>query len=138
MPEKNDTFSIPNAPEIKFLPMIKAKDTTLDIYLPGETFHMVKYLKDTSLSDAVLRPYVGRYYCPELECFYGIELKDHQLYLTNAKYSDTKITRISRDHLSNDFWWMNHLKVRWNKRNEVEGFDVNSGRIMHLKFDKVK
>ena len=55
-----------------------------------------------------------------------------------AKYSDTKITRISRDHLSNDFWWMNHLKVRWNKRNEVEGFDVNSGRIMHLKFDKVK
>ena len=138
IPEKNDTFSIPQAPEIKFVPSIKSKDTTLAIYLPGETFHMMKYQKDTSVSDAILRSYVGRYYCPELECFYGIELKDHQLYLTNAKYSDAKITRINKDHLVNDFWWMNHLKIRWNKQNQVEGFDVNSGRIMHLRFDKVK
>jgi CubicO group peptidase (beta-lactamase class C family) len=138
IPEKNDTFSIPQAPEIKFVPSIKSKDTTLAIYLPGETFHMTKYQKDTAVSDVILRTYVGRYYCPELECFYGIELKDHQLYLTNSKYSDVKITRINKDHLVNDFWWMNHFKIRWNKQNQVEGFDVNSGRIMHLRFDKVK
>jgi hypothetical protein len=135
--EKNDTFSIPNAPNIKFFLSIKSKDTLLDIFFPDETHHLVKYKKDTSVSDEKLKFYVGRYYCPELECFYGIEMKDHQLYLTNAKYSDTKLNWINKDHLKNDFWWIGHLKVRW-KQNEVEGFDVNAGRIMHLRFDKIK
>jgi len=32
----------------------------------------------------------------ELDCRYGIQLKNHQLVLTNAKYNDTKITLMER------------------------------------------
>lgn len=137
-PEAKDTFSIPNAPNIRFHPYLKSKDTLLDIEVPGEMLHLVRYKKDTSLTDKQLRTYTGRYYSPELQCFYGIELKDHQLYLTNAKYSDTRLTVIAGNHLINDFWWMNHLKVRRNSKNQVEGFDVDAGRVMHVRFDKVQ
>jgi len=94
--EQNDSFSIPEAPEIKFVFSIKAKDTTVDIFTPDQSYHLKKYIKDTSQPDEVLKTYTGVYYCPELDCKYGIVLKDHQLMLTNDKYNDTKLTVINR------------------------------------------
>ena len=136
--EQKDTFSIPAAPEIKFVFGIKAKDTTVDIFTPDQLYHLKKYAKDTSQTDEVLKKYTGTYYCPELDCKYGIVLKDHQLMLTNAKYSDTKLTIVSDAHLTNDYWWINHLLMIRDSKKNITGFEVNSGRIMHLKFNKIK
>jgi hypothetical protein len=33
---------------------------------------------------------------------------------------------------------MDHLKVLRNHKNKIEGFEVNSGRIMHLLFKKIE
>ncbi len=81
---------------------------------------------------------MGTYYCPELGCKYEIVLKDHQLMLTNAKYNDTKLTLVNTNYLTNDNWWMNHLVMLRDAKNNITGFEVNSGRIMHLRFDKIK
>ena len=136
--EQKDTFSIPTAPEIKFVFGIKEKNTMVDIYTPDQAYHLKKYIKDTSQTDEVLKKYTGVYYCPELDCKYGIVLKDHQLMLTNSKYNDTKLTIVSSDHLTNDYWWINHLLMIRDSKKNITGFEVNSGRIMHLKFNKVK
>ena len=133
-----DTFSIFTAPEIKFVFGLKAKDTTVELITPDQFYHLKKYLNDTSRPDQVLKKYTGTYYCPELDCKYGIVLKDHHLILTNPKYSDTKLTLVGNDHLLNDYWWINHLTVLWDANNRVKGFEVNSGRIMHLKFNKIE
>ena len=136
--DSRDTFSIPAAPQIRFLFGIKAKDTTVDVFTPDQVYHLVKYVKDTTKSDIALKAYTGTYYCPELDCSYSIVLKDHQLILTNAKYNDAKLTLVGNDHLTNDNWWINHFKIIRDSKKQITGFEVNSGRIMHLKFDKIK
>jgi hypothetical protein len=135
--ESKDTFSIFSVPEIKFVFGINRKDTTVDINTPGELYHLTKYIPDTTQTDKFLQMYTGSYYCPELDCKYGIALKDHHLVLTNNKYNDTKLTVVSRDHLISDYWWINHIKMLRNSKDEVTGFEVNSGRIEHLKFVKL-
>jgi CubicO group peptidase (beta-lactamase class C family) len=136
--ESKDTFSIPEAPEVKFAFAISAKDTIVDVITPNESFHLKKYIKDTTQRDLMLQAYTGTYYSPEVECRYGIKLKDHKLYLTNAKYDDAKLTVVSNDHLTNDNWWINHLKMLRDGSNKIIGFEVNSGRIMHVKFNKIE
>lgn len=105
---------------------------------PGQEFHLKKYKKDTMQTDNKLKSYTGTYYCPELDCKYGIVLKDHHLLLTNAKYNDVKLVWVTDDHLTNDNWWMNHLEMLRDAKNRITGFEVNSGRIMHLKFYKIE
>ena len=136
--EKNDTFSIPSAPEVKFVFGINAKDTTVDIFTPDQLYHLKKYVKDTSQTDEILKKYTGIYYCPELDCKYGIIMKDHHLMLTHAKYKDTKLTLVGSEHLTSDYWWINHLLMIRDGKNNITGFEVNSGRITHLKFNKIK
>jgi hypothetical protein len=138
MKETKDTFSIAIAPNVKFVFAAKVKDTTVDVITPDQTFHIKKYTKDTTQTDKKLMTYTGTYYCPELDCRYGIVLKDHQLILTNAKYNDAKLTLVSGDHLRNDNWWMDHLKMVRDSKNNIVGFEVTSGRIMHLKFNKIQ
>lgn len=133
-----DTFYIPEAPQVKFVFGIKSKDTTVEVITPDETYHLSKFKKNNSPSDQVLQAYTGTYYCPELDCKYSIVLKNHQLLLTNAKYDDAKLTLLATDHLQNDNWWINHLVMLRDNKNAITGFEVNSGRIMHLKFNKIK
>ncbi|MBE7170847.1 MAG: serine hydrolase [Williamsia sp.] len=131
-------FYIPQAPEISFLFAIKGKDTTVDITTGEDFHHLEKYKKDTARSIVLLKKYTGVYYCPELDCNYRIILKGRSLVLTHAKYPDAPLTLINEDHLTNDNWWMNHLKILRDSKNSISGFEVNSGRVMHLKFNKVE
>jgi CubicO group peptidase (beta-lactamase class C family) len=132
-----DSFAIIDAPFIKFAFSAKAKDTVIDIITPDELYHLTRYIKDTTRSDRLLAAYTGNYYCPELDCRYEIILKDHRLLLTNNKYTDAKIEVINNDHLRTDNWWISHLKMIRDNKNAVTGFEVNAGRIMHLKFVKL-
>jgi CubicO group peptidase (beta-lactamase class C family) len=135
-----DTFSLSLDPGVKLiLSSHAAGDTTVyGIFSPDEHHLLKKYSTTANPSDKVLQTYTGIYYSPELDCRYGIILKDHHLYLTNSKYKDTGLTLVGTDHLTNDYWWMNHLMVTRNKTNQITGFEVNSGRIMHLRFDKIE
>ena len=137
---EKDSFSLFIDPGVKFLFSGHATgDTSVFATFSRDEKHLLnKYVPDTSQPDELLRTYTGIYYCPELECKYGITLKDHHLVLTNNKYSDTRLNLVGNDHLVNDFWWMNHLLIIRNSRKEITGFEVNSGRIMHLRFNKLE
>lgn len=91
-----------------------------------------------TLTDQQLQGYTGIYYCPELDCKYGIVLKDHQLWLTNAKYNDIRLSLTADDQLTDDYWFMDHLKIGKDSKNKISGFEVNSGRIRHLLFKKIE
>lgn len=136
--EKNDTFSIPNAPEVKFIFTEKGKDKLVEVITPDQVYHLKKYIKGVQLQDKDLQEFTGTYYSTELDCSYGIILKDHQLMLTNAKYPDVKLNVLGGDHFTNDNWWINHFVMVRDKNKKITGLQVNSGRIMHLQFDKIK
>jgi hypothetical protein len=42
------------------------------------------------------------------------------------------------EHLLNDTWGMKHLLITRNKLKQITGFEVNSWRVMHLKFIKTQ
>jgi len=134
---QKDTFEMFADPNVKFIFLVnKAKQAVADQYWPGNHRLLLKY--DTSPKpDKILLTYTGTYYCPELDCSYRIILKDHHLVLTNAKYSDTELHLFGYDILTDDFWWMDKLKLSRNSKNQIRGFEVNSGRIRHLWFKKV-
>lgn len=136
--DSKDSFSIPDAPHIKFVFSVNAKDTIVDLITPNEVYHVLKYIKDASQTEERLQAYTGTYYCPELDCNYSIALKNHQLVLSNAKYNETKMTLLNNNHLLTDYWWMSHLKILRDSKENIIGFEVNSGGIMHLKFNKIK
>jgi hypothetical protein len=109
----------------------------IDEYWPGNHLQFEKY--DTAAkTDRQLIAYTGAYYCPELECNYRIGLKDHRLFLSNAKYNDSPLTVYGDDHLVDGFWWMNHLHITRDTRNRITGFELNGNRVMHLKFVKTE
>ena len=99
--------------------------------------HFQKYIPDTSLADEGLELYTGVYYCPELDCRYGIVLKGNNLFLTNSKYNDSKLVLIGKDHLMGNTWWMSQLMMLRDSKNNIVGFEVNSDRVMHLRFNKI-
>jgi hypothetical protein len=138
MKAEKDTFYIFNNPEVKFLFSVTPQGTaTVTQHWSGNTRSFAPYKSET-LTDKQLKEYTGIYYSPELDTKYGIELKDNQLVLTNSKYNDAKLTLAGPDHLLSNLWWMNHLLVKRNSKKEIIGFEVNSGRIMHLQFDKIQ
>jgi hypothetical protein len=133
-----NTYSMAVAPQVKFTFGITGKDTGIVVTTPDESFHMKKYIKNTHVEDITLMTYTGKYYCPELDCSYGIMLKDHKLFLTNSKYNDVPLTLSGANHLLDDYWWINHLVVIRNDKNQITGFEVDGQRVMHLKFNKIK
>jgi len=137
--QKTDTFCFYNDPQEKFLFKINAFGEPFVFFIDHDETHLFKtYVVDTTQSDKELKAYSGTYECPELDCSYHIALKDHHLFLTSNKYNDTGLSLVGTDHLFNDYWWMNHLVVIRNNKKQITGFEVNSGRIMHLKFNKIK
>lgn len=133
-----DTFSLFTNPASKLSFSITGRgDTTVFVTLaPGDKQVLRKYMS-ASQPDKVLEAYTGTYHCPDLDCRYGIVLKDHQLVLTNNKYDDMPLTLEGPDHLFSNFWWMQHLKVVRNSRKQITGFEVSSGRVLHLKFNRL-
>ena len=41
------------------------------------------------------------------------------------------------DHLLSNWWWMSKLHVL-RDGGKVTGFEVNDGRVLHLKFNKIQ
>ena len=137
--EEKDTFSLFDDPEIKFAFNIpRAGDTTVFAALNPDTREVLKKYNAVPLSAQALKTYTGTYYSPELDCKYGIALKDNKLVLTNSKYDDAPITLAGPDQMLIDAWWLGNLQVLRDTKGQITGFEVNSGRVMHLKFDKLK
>ena len=134
-----DTFMVANAPEVKFLfSTVSPGDTLIKQWWPDGKRSLLKYVSSANYTEKQLQTYTGTYYCPELDCKYGITLKGKDLILTNNKYEDTKLRLIGQDHLRSDFWWRGHLKILRDNKNQIKGFEVNDGRVMHLRFNKIE
>jgi CubicO group peptidase (beta-lactamase class C family) len=134
----NDTLALSTRPEIRFLFNISGPDTIATQYSPGEIRIFRKYNASNPLTNKQLQTYTGTYYSLELDCNYSIVLKDQQLVLVSNKYDDSKISLVGADDLYTDNWWIGHMKVLRDKQGKILGFEINDGRVMHLKFVKLK
>lgn len=134
----NDTLSLFDLPQTRLTYSVpRPGDTLVTLaYSPTDKQVYRKY-RPLPQTEQVLKTFTGAYYCPELECKYNIVLKDHRLVLTNIKYNDIPLTFEGTDHLFNSFWAMYHLRMLRNVKGQIMGFEVNSGRLQHLLFNKL-
>ncbi|WP_343702922.1 serine hydrolase [Chitinophaga sp.] len=131
------TFSSLDNPAQQYAFNARPGDTTVLVtFAPGETALLQKY-STAPTSERELKAYEGTYYCPELDYSYGITVKNNQLVLTSNKYTDMPLRFAGPDHLHSNFWWMSHLVILRNEKKEIEGFEVNDGRVLHLRFNKM-
>jgi CubicO group peptidase (beta-lactamase class C family) len=134
-----DTFIVFQTQPIKFVfSTTVARDKLVKVYSNGIEQRFIKFTVDSNQTDKQLQAYTGVYYCPELDCKYGVSLQDHHLLLTNSKYQDTKLTLLGKDHLLNNLWWIKHLIILRDGKSKIIGFEVNNDRIRHLRFNKIE
>ena len=135
-----DTFSFVANPKIKFYFGKSSDKKTAGLFIPPGQLPQPfkKYDSNIKQTDEILKNYAGNYYSQELDCSYYIVVKKHQLLLTSNKYNDTEIVLAGEDNLIDKSGKLSHLKIIRNKKNNIKGFEVNSGRVMHLVFDKIK
>jgi len=81
--------------------------------------------------------YVGRNYSEETEAYYTIAQKDNNLILQHRKFPDVTLQYEAPDQFNNNTWWMSTIRFLRDSSGKVSGFEVNSGRIIHLRYDKV-
>jgi hypothetical protein len=92
-----DTFTAASTPETKLVfNTIAGSDKLVSVYYNSNERQFAKFKQDSNQDDKQLQTYTGIYYCPELDCKYGIRLNDHHLLLTHSKYQDTQLTLIGK------------------------------------------
>lgn len=137
--ESKDTFSLFTNPAVKFVFQFSSQKTSLvHLYWPEDNKLMRKYVPDSIQSDKTLQAYTGTYYSPELDCHFSISLKEHHLVLSSNKYADKPLMLIGKDDILDKNGLLSYIKIRRDRMDKIIGFEVNSGIIRHLRFNKVK
>ncbi|HYJ37068.1 MAG TPA: hypothetical protein VEV87_00570, partial [Chitinophagaceae bacterium] len=140
--EWKPTAAGPNRYEAEGLYMIfnsmDGKDSIQEFKVENQNGYQQFYRQPTNPKRVDPVEYIGRYYSEETEAYYTIVQKDSNLILQHRKFADVVLKYDAPDQFSNNNWWMSNIRFLRDNRGKVEGFEVNSGRIIHLRYDKVK
>jgi len=118
-------------------PVVKDSIAKIVIETPNDvTIYNRK--KSMTIDPEEQKEYKGDYYSNETGTTYTIDEKDGKLIIKNLKYSDVELNPFAKDHFSTVYGWMSTIKFVRNKKEQILGFEVNSGRILHLFYGKVK
>lgn len=77
----------------------------------------------------------GDYFCSEVDAKYQVFAEDQRLVLSNLKYGNAELIPVDIDQFSTTHWWMTNILFARNDEGKVIGFDVNSERVLNLRFD---
>ena len=82
-----------------------------------------------------LSTYAGRYYSPELETTYTLDIEDGKLVARHAKLDSTTLTPRAKDSFSGDQWYMRGVAFERGD-DHVDAMVVSAGRIKNLRFER--
>lgn len=99
---------------------------------------VLSFQRQPAVVQTVTEEFAGRYYNEETEAFYTITFKEGKLTLGHRKFANADLNYIAPDQFTGPHWWMNHIRFIRDKRHKIVAFEVNSGRVQHLRFGKVK
>jgi len=88
---------------------------------------------------AELKAFVGDYYSMELETTYTIALANGRLTATHPRHGTSTLTPTLTDTFGADAWWfMGSIHFMRDGAGRVTGFEASSGRVRHVRFEKVR
>jgi CubicO group peptidase (beta-lactamase class C family) len=113
----------------------KSSDSVMEMKIENLN-NTIVYKRQPSLPQKITAEFAGKYYGDETEAFYYVTEKDGQLTLTHRKYVDAPLKYVAPDQFTSPHWWMNHIRFIRDKKGKIIAFEVNSGRIQHLRYDR--
>jgi CubicO group peptidase (beta-lactamase class C family) len=85
-------------------------------------------------SAAQMAEYAGTYYSEELDTRYTFLVKDDKLTVRRRKFEDTALTPASADGFT--VADVGNIRFFRDSQKRVSGFELNAGRVRHLRFSK--
>jgi CubicO group peptidase (beta-lactamase class C family) len=97
----------------------------------------ISFVRRPAIAQKITAEFAGKYFGSETESFYYITEKDGKLSLDHRKFATVRLTNIAPDQFTSPHWWMSHIRFLRDKQKKIIAFEVNSGRIQHLRYDRV-
>lgn len=123
--------------QVKFRFSVSAKDTIAQQSFTGYNRVLTKYIPDTSFVSNNVAIYSGTYFSPELESRVEVIFNNGGLFLKFPKSGEQKLQVLDRYNMLLENAGL-HLKFFTDGRKRTTAFELNSSRMMHVRFDKVK
>jgi hypothetical protein len=115
----------------------KSADSVLEFNMEGRN-DVHEFKRQPQVPQKISNEFAGRYYNAETEAFYTVTEKEGKLTMEHRKYNNAPMRSIGPDQFTLFYWWMSHIRFIRNKKGKIVAFEVNAGRILHLRYDKVK
>jgi len=133
IPESDSTFSF--ADGIGKLSFIK-NDKNSFVFSYLNTKQILRKYEPIVLAKSEMENYCGTYYSDEVATYYEIIQKGDKLFLKHCKYTDALLTPVTSNQFTCPHWWMSNIIFQRDHNNKILGFEINSGRVLHLYFRK--
>ena len=84
-----------------------------------------------------LNEYTGRYYSPELDTHYEIEIEDGTLVARHFSNGSINLTEVEIDKFNGSTWYFSQVEFTRNEDGAISGMLISSGRVRNVKLNKV-
>ncbi|MBC7851288.1 MAG: beta-lactamase family protein [Chitinophagaceae bacterium] len=132
--EKPNRYSLPQNKQTLVIDKVGDSVTEMTIIAPSST---TKFKRLPLKPQEINVSFAGRFYNSETEAYYTVALNKGNLVLQHRKFGEVAMQNVAPDQFTTPHWWMNHIRFIRNKAGNIIAFEVNSGRVLHLQFDRV-
>ncbi|RRB02041.1 serine hydrolase [Larkinella rosea] len=140
-PQSAQRFYLTNRPNVNYQFEVDPQGTPVGLQLNSpvlaKPMELAK-IRQSALTTPILDTYTGDYYSDELDLRVRIVRQENELWLLSSRHPAARVSWIGGDHLYTDYGFMHHLLVKRDAKDQIVGFEVNSGELMHLPFHKQK
>lgn len=88
-------------------------------------------------ADIAREQFVGKYYSPELETLYTIELKNNVLKLIHVHHGEVDLKVMNKDRLNAPWWFVQNIDIVRDAAGKVLGLKMTNGRVANLWFKRL-
>ncbi len=126
----NSTFNIPNSSStVSF----SGDNAQVEVFTEGAGLNTYKKVNKMALTVPELEKYKGNFYSSELDTKYTVSSKDSSLQIKIPRNEEMNFSPLLKDIFTGNFI----LRFQRNKKDEIEGFYLSTGRVRNLYFEKM-
>jgi CubicO group peptidase (beta-lactamase class C family) len=100
--------------------------------------NVIAFHRKPAVKQSITSEFQGRYYCDETEAYYEVKEKEGKLSLEHRKFSTEPLQAIAPDQFSSSDCWISRIHFVRDASNKIVAFEVNAGRILGLRYNKIK
>lgn len=83
-----------------------------------------------------LQELTGKYFSPELETFYTLEMQDTTLMLLIRNTDEIELSAIAKDKYKGNIYFIGELVFQRDEQGQLTGFSASNGRTKGIRFEK--